>query len=409
MEFPDTLDVDWVTLDQVFPSPSNPRRNDDAVGHVAASLRRFGWRQPIVARPDGEVIAGNTRLKAAVSLDMERVPVVWFKGSEIDATAFAIADNRTHEFAEWDESALAKLLEDLKAEDALDGVGFDEDDLDALLEELAEGGSELDDDGAEEPPEKPVTQPGDCWVMGEHRLLCGDSTSQRDVATLFGGLRPDLMVTDPPYGVSYQPTWRQDAGLAEGGKTAEVANDDRVDWTAAWSLFPGDVAYVWHAGVHAAHVAEQLGASGFEVRSQIIWSKPTFAISRGHYHWQHEPCWYVVREGKTASWKGDRSQTTLWEMAHEKDDVTEHSTQKPLEAMLRPIRNHSAPIVYDPFCGSGTTLIAAEQAGRRCLAMELTPAFCDVIVRRWERATGGKAQLEGSGETFDETADRRSD
>ncbi|RMF71540.1 MAG: site-specific DNA-methyltransferase, partial [Planctomycetota bacterium] len=265
------------------------------------------------------------------------------------------------------------------------------------------------DAGAGEPPEVAVTRPGDVWLLGDHRLLCGDATNADHVARLFAGATAGLMVTDPPYGVSYHPEWRQAAGLADGGRTAEIANDDRVDWTDAWRLFPGNVAYVWHAGVHAASVAAQLESVGFGIRAQIIWAKPTFAISRGHYHWKHEPAWYLVREGATASWSGDHAQCTVWEIAHDRDDVTEHSTQKPLECMLRPMRNHDIAEVYDPFVGSGTTIMAAERARRRCFAMEITPSFCDVAVSRWERSAAAEAILETTGETFAVTAERRSD
>ncbi|MEE9392624.1 MAG: DNA modification methylase [Planctomycetota bacterium] len=404
----DTLITETVKLDRLFPNPSNPRFNDEAVPHVAASLQRFGWQQPVVAKLSGEIIAGHTRFLAAQSLSMQEIPVVWFEGDDLEAVAFGIADNRTGEFASWDDEALAKLLSELRDEDALDGVGYDDKEIDALLHSVLEE-SDLEDPGAEEPPENPVTKEGDLWLLGKHRLLCGDATNERDVETLFAGKRPGLMVTDPPYGVSYRPEWRQEAGLADGGKTAEVANDERVDWTDAWRLFPGEVAYVWHAGVHSPSVGQQLQDVGFDIRSQIIWAKNRFAISRGHYHWQHEPCFYVVRSSATASWGGDHAQCTLWPIAQDKADQTEHSTQKPLECMLRPLRNHDIHDVYDPFLGSGTTMIAAEKLNRRCFGLELTPRFCDVIISRWEKATGQEAILEASNESFLITAERRAD
>ena len=184
----DTLEVEWVARERLYTSPSNPRRNDPAVPHVAASIRRFGWRQPIVAKPSGEVIAGNSRLKAAESLGEEQVPVVWFDGTDLEATAYAIADNRSHEFAEWDEPALAKLLQELREEDALEGVGFEEADIDALLASIDEDvpDPEVDDPGPGEPPEEPVSHTGDLWILGEHKLLCGDSTRLEDVQRVMG-------------------------------------------------------------------------------------------------------------------------------------------------------------------------------------------------------------------------------
>ena len=402
--------VETIPISRLFCSPTNPRKNDAAIPHVAASLRRFGWQQPIVARRTGEVIAGNTRLKAAQGIGMTEVPVWWFDGDDLAAVAFSIADNRTHEFAQWDDAELAKLLEQLKKEDSLDGVGYTEDDLDALIQQLrAEEEPDLDDDGPTEPPAVAMSRPGDLWILGSHRLLCGDSTVPASVSRLLGSATPFLMVTDPPYGVSYDPEWREESGLNESNNVGKVRNDDRVDWTDAYRLFPGTVAYVWHAGKFAADLVVNLRDADFEVRSQIIWRKPSLVISRGHYHWQHEPCWYAVRSGQSSKWCGDRSQSTVWDISNRLDDHTEHSTQKPVECMARPVRNHGGlrDDVYDPFLGSGTTLIACEQLGRRCFGLELDPRYCDVIVERWQKATGNEATLEGDGRTFAEIAAER--
>src|SRR5437867_12801392 len=210
------LKVEWVPIGRLFCNPSNPRINDPAVPHVAASIQRFRWQQPIVAKPSGEVIAGNTRLKAAKTLRLTKVPVVRFTGSELEATAFAIADNRSHEFSLWDEPALAKLLEELRAEDALEGVGYTETDIDALLAELNQGAEEghCDEDEVPEPPEEPVTRPGDIWVLGKHRVLCGDSGSVEDVDRLLEGARIQLVNTDPPYNVRVEP--RSNNAIAAG-------------------------------------------------------------------------------------------------------------------------------------------------------------------------------------------------
>lgn len=246
-------------------------------------------------------------------------------------------------------------------------------------------------------PQKPnrSCQPGDLWSLGPHRLLCGDATNAADVGRVLGGEAPLVMTTDPPYGVQYDPAWRDSLNAQPSLRTGKPLNDDRHDWTEAYKLFAGDVAYVWHAGLFACDVSKQLADAKFLLRSQIIWRKRRFAISRGHYHWQHEPCWYAVRKGHTATWTGDRKQRTVWELVVDPllDRATVHATQKPVEAMARAMRNHGLPGsgVYDPFLGSGTTLIAAEVVGRTCYALELNPAFCDVAIARWEQHTGRRA------------------
>jgi DNA modification methylase len=251
------------------------------------------------------------------------------------------------------------------------------------------------------------------WVLGRHRLLCGDSTSQDDVDKLLAGVSPHLMVTDPPYGVNYDPAWRKRAGVnLNARKLGKVANDDRADWLEAWALFPGSVAYVWHAGRHTSEVQQSLEVAGFDMRSQIIWAKDRFALSRGHYHWQHEPCWYAVRGNAGKHWSGDRKQSTLWNINSRDDDGHGHGTQKPVECMRRPIENNSSPgqAVYEPFSGSGTTIVAAEMTGRSCFAIEIDPAYVDVAVLRWQAFTGEDATLDQDGRSFVEVAaERRSE
>jgi DNA modification methylase len=211
------------------------------------------------------------------------------------------------------------------------------------------------------------------------------------------------MVTDPPYGVNYDPEWRHRAGVNSSSRIGKVENDGRADWTEAWALFPGNIAYVWHGALHAATVAANLEREGFTIRAQIIWAKERLVIGRGDYHWQHEPCWYAVRS--KGNWTGGRKQTTLWSISSKDQDVeTVHGTQKPVECMRRPIVNNTSPgeAVYEPFLGSGTTLIAAESVGRICFAVELSPAYVDVAVRRWQAFTGHKAVRLSDGLEFDE-------
>ena len=211
-----------------------------------------------------------------------------------------------------------------------------------------------------------------------------------------------LMVTDPPYGVNYDESWRECSSRTFGGRTkGTIAGDDRCDWSAAYALCNADVAYVWHSHSNAHTCMENLRSNGFEVRQQIIWRKPFGVMARSAYNWQHEPCWYAVRKGEQASWVGGYKETTVWDatipnhpMADDDDTRTVHTTQKPIEIMARAIRNHDAPLVFDPFLGSGTTMIAAEQLDRRCFGMEIDPTYCDVIVKRWENLTGETAVLE---------------
>jgi DNA modification methylase len=248
-------------------------------------------------------------------------------------------------------------------------------------------------------------RPDDVWVLGPHRVGCGDSTDLDVVGRVLAGASPDLMVTDPPYGVNYDPEWRHRAGVNNSSRTGKVENDGRADWEAAWALFPGNIAYVWHGALHAVTVASSLERQGFAIRAQIIWAKERLVIGRGDYHWQHEPCWYAVRS--RGNWTGDRKQTTLWTISSKDQDAeTVHGTQKPVECMRRPILNNTSPggYVYEPFLGSGTTLIAAESCGRVCRAVELSPLYVDVAIRRWQAFTAGEALRESDGRRFDELA-----
>ena len=386
---------------KLVPYATNPRRNDQAVERMAAAIKEFGFRVPLIALNDGSVIDGHLRLKAAMVLGMKSVPVILADDlSEEQIKAFRLSINRSAEWAEWDEELLAEELRALAESDYdLDLTGFDATQLDKLLADPPQS----DPDDVPEPPAKPVTKPGDLWLLGDHRLMCGDCTEAGDVARLLGGGEPNLMVTDSPYGVNYDPTWRDDCGGQFGdGKTVmrgKVVNDHRASWVEAYAKFPGDVAYCWHPpGANLIISFNELLEVGLVPRWQIIWVKPHFVLTRGHYHLQHEPCWYAVRKGKTAGWIGDRRQTSVWEIAGMNpagggaEVKLGHGTQKPVECMERPIRNHKGD-VYDPFVGSGTTIIAAEREKRRCFAMELDPAYCDVAVKRWETYTGKKAKL----------------
>ncbi len=403
---PDRIET-W-PVDRLRPYAGNAKMHgQDQVTKIAASMAKFGWTVPCMVADDGELIAGHGRVLAASMLGLKEVPVIRLSHlDEAERRAYRIADNRLTEMGEWDEAILREEITGLLAEDFdLSLLGFDDEDLDALLrdpEDEGDGATEGEDE-VPEPPVNPVTVEGGLWQLGNHRLICGDSTSADVVGRVLGSVKPMLMVTDPPYGVAYDPSWRNKAGAATTRRTGKVLNDDRADWREAWALFPGDVAYVWHGALHATTVAESLVAAGFTVRSQIIWAKDRLVLSRGDYHWQHEPCWYAVRKTGKGHWAGDRKQTTLWQIANRDQDAeTVHGTQKPVECMRRPILNNSDPgqSVYEPFMGSGTTLIAAETTNRICLGVELNPAYVDVAVERWQAFTGKDAVLLETGGSF---------
>ena len=449
-------------LDRLRPYARNARTHSPAqVATIAGSIQAFGFANPILVAEDGTVIAGHGRLEAARSLGLTEVPVIVLAGlDDAQRRRLTLADNRIAMNAGWDAEALASELADLAAMGSdLQGLGFTKAELATALAGGTAGGL-VDEDAVPEGGDgkgdgRAVSRPGDLWQLGPHRLICGDSTDGALVARLLGevAVRPNLMVTDPPYGVSYDPTWRHKLGVSASARTGTVANDDRADWAAAWALFPGDVAYVWHGGLHAGTVADSLTRTRFAIRAQIVWAKPRLVIGRGDYHWRHEPCWYAVRQGRTASWCGDRKQTTLWEIGGkdqgeglggeaggavgeasaaattppaleaaagmpstvapavlpDPNAPTIHGTQKPVACMRRPMLNHTrqGDAVFEPFLGSGTTLIAAETVGRVCLAVELDPAYVDLALRRWQRFTGKAVTLAGTGETFEAVARRR--
>ncbi len=412
---PERLAIEQWPIERLIPYARNPRRNDHVVDRMAAVIGEFGFRLPVLARSDGTLVDGHLRLKAAQRLGLTSVPVVLADDlSAAQIKAFRLLVNRSASWADWDDELLGLELLDLQALDYDLGLtGFDDAELQRLLDLVADEGiaAGADEDAVPEPPAEPVTRPGDLWLLSGHRLLCGDSTRANDVARLLDGARPELMVCDPPYGTAYSPSWRNEAGVSNTKRIGTVTNDDRADWREAWALFPGDVAYVWHAGVHARTVAESLEACGFSIRSQLIWVKNRFVLSRGHYHWQHEPCFYAVRDGGESRWQGARDQSTVWPIATNADDdaATVHGTQKPVECMLRPMLNNSArgDAVYEPFAGSGSTIIAADKSGRRCFGMEIEPRYCDVSVARWQNFTGKRATLDGDGRTFDAVAVER--
>jgi DNA methylase len=374
------------------------------------SLREYGAGRAVLIDRHGTVIAGNKTVQQAKALKIplqvvktDGTHLIAVQREDLDlardprARALAIADNRIAELdLEWDPDILKQHL--------AEGVDLNDlwtaPELERLLGEGLHPGI-TDDDHTVHLRTTDIVR-GELFEFGRHRLLCGDATNDADVTRLLAGAAPVLMITDPPYGVTYDPAWRSRACPGQRTAVGAVLNDDRVDWTEAFRHFPGDVAYVWHAGLHAGAVAASLLACDFPVRSQIVWAKQHFVMSRGDYHWQHEPCWYAVRRGQSSHWQGDRTQSTVWSVPNlnplggernGENAVTGHGTQKPVRLFERAILNHTITTdgVYDPFVGSGTAIIAAEKTGRAGFAMELDPVYVQATVDRWEAYTGTRA------------------
>lgn len=402
-----------VKAGDLLPNPKNWRVHPATQANALRGiLAEVGWADAVLARETDEglmLIDGHLRAEVAPE---EKIPVLVLdvteeEGDKILATLDPLAGLAT---------ADAERLESLLGE-----LDFDNEDLQKMLDGLKADAGIKTEPAALEDPEPQIdraeellaawdVKPGQLWeIQGKqtHRLLCGDSTKAEDVAKLLGDVVPFIMVTDPPYGVEYDPEWRDEVLEKLNRRTGNVQGDSSATWTPAYKLFSGHVAYVWHADRHAAELVVNLREAGFGVRTQIIWRKPQIVFGRGHYHWQHEPCWYAVRKGGSAKWCGDRTQSTIWEIQHlvsraktngTADEFTTHGTQKPVECMARPIRNHGGKEddVYDPFLGSGTTMVAAEQLDRRCYGIELEPKYVAVALERMV-ALGCKCVLKESG------------
>ena len=380
-----------VPASELRANPKNWRRHPPSQeAALRGVLEDIGFADAVIAREtdDGlELIDGHLRQEV---MGDQAIPVLIVDVTEEEADKMLLTYDPLAMMAHADTDQLLHLLRDTQFEsqavnDMLEAVANGERlPMPDLTEPVDDPGPQID--RADELREKWQTERGQVWQVGRHRLMCGDCTVAEDVAETLNGASPPLMVTDPPYGVNYDPAWRNEAadnGLISYGATrvGEVKNDDRSDWREAFCLHRGAVAYVWHDARMPDVSKDGLEAAGFEVRAQIVWAKSHFAISRGHYNGQHEPCWYVVRKGAVASWVGDHSQSTLWAINHDHNIEGGHSTQKPLECMARPIRNHEGD-VYDPFLGSGTTMVAAEQLGRICYGMEIEPKYVAVTLER---------------------------
>jgi len=432
-----TFDVELRPIEAIKPYPGNPRVNDDAVDAVAASLKEFGFRQPIVVDADGVIIVGHTRWKAAKKLGLAKVPVhVATDLPPEKVKAYRIADNQTATLAEWDFELLPIELKDLQQADYdLSVLGFDDDELAHLLDgDVAEGLT--DPDSVPEPPDDPVTQRGDIWVLGDHRLMCGDSGSVEDLDRLLDGNGIDLVSMDPPYNVKVEP--RSNTAIAAGlssfsNKKAQLHHqgfdqargvsdpkkarkkmrakdrpleNDFVPTEAfdemllAWLgnasrvLKPGGSFYIWGGYANLGNYPAPLAASGLYFSQGIVWDKQHPVLTRKDFMGAFEICFYGWKEGAGHNYYGPNNATDLWHVKKVNPQSMVHLTEKPVELAVRSIQYSSLPgqNVLDLFGGSGSTLIGCEQTGRRAFLMELDQAYCDVIVQRWEQFTGRKAE-----------------
>jgi DNA modification methylase len=397
------LKLVYVPVGDLVPMVGNPRKNDAAIPKVMESIKRFGWTNPILARrEDKVVIAGHTRLEAAKQLGLEKVPVLWLDLDPVSSRLYNLADNKLNEVADWDDEALSAILTELLAEDA-EGVaiaGFGDQEIEALLREVnCDTVAEGDADEVPEPVEESWVKPGDLFSLGDHRLLCGDSTKLDDVARLMGSDRAACMWTDPPYGVNYK------------GKAGTIQNDGAEGLEALLNgafaganeaLADGAAIYVAHpAGPNAVTFGVSFIAAGWRLHETLVWVKDSLVLGHSDYHYRHEPILFGYRPAKGRrgrggeGWYGDDSQTTVLEVPRPKRSE-EHPTMKPVELITRTLSNSTkkGDLVYEPFSGSGSTLMACELLGRRCRAIELEPRFVQVALERWEKHTSRKHRKE---------------
>ena len=388
----------------LIPYARNARtHSDEQVAQIAASIKEWGWTTPVLVDESGEIIAGHGRVMAARKLNIDEIPTMTATGwSKAQQQAYVLADNQLPQNAGWDVDLLSVEMKDLDSEGFdLSLIGFDGDMLANMLVEETEGLT--DEDAVPDVPDNPVTVEGDVWLLGNHRLMCGDSTSIGAVEALCGEHRADMWLTDPPYNVAYE------------GKTQnalKIQNDEMGDdqfrqflrdsYSAADTVMkPGAVFYIWHAHIHSRAIHGAAHDVGWQIRQCLIWKKSSMVMGRQDYHWQHEACLYGWKEGAGHLWAADRKQTTILEFDRPSRNK-EHPTMKPVALFEYQMLNNTKgqDIVLDTFGGSGTTMIAAEKNGRHSRLMELDPKYCDVIVQRWQGFTGRQAKLEGSGETF---------
>jgi len=392
-------------VDALIPYALNSRtHSEEQVAQIAASIREFGFTNPVLVDEDNNLIAGHGRLLAARKLNMSEVPAITVTGlDDRKRRALVIADNKIALNSDWDSDALKVELEDL-ASDFGELMGFSQDELVELLKQPDAGLTS--DDAVPEAPEQPVTVKGDVWNLGNHRLMCGDSTSIADLETLCENQLVDMWLTDPPYNVAYV------------GKTKDalvIKNDEMGDqdfrqflvdaYSAADAVMKaGAVFYIWHADSEGYNFRGAAHDIGWQIRQCLIWRKQSMVMGRQDYHWQHEPCLYGWKDGASHLWASDRKQTTI--LNFDRPSKSEqHPTMKPVELFVYQMLNNTKgdDLVLDSFVGSGTTVIACEKHGRRARAMEVDPVYCDVTITRWQEYTGKDAIHAETGKTFAET------
>ena len=370
--------------------------SEDQIQQIAGSISEFGFTNPILIDGDQRIIAGHGRLYAAKALGMDTVPCISLDHlSDVQVRALVIADNQIAMNAGWDEGLLATELDRLQTDGVdIDLLGFDVDTLEELLKpELIEIEGLTDEDAIPEVVES-ICQAGDIWVLGEHRLLCGDATRKADVEALMGGEKADMVFTDPPYNVDYEGYTEEKLTI----KSDAMSEDEYIKFLSDTfgnyknSVKRGGSLYVCHASSWQMETEQALKDHEIEVRNQIIWGKNTFAWGFGRYKFQHEPIFYCHIKGKSDNWYGDKSQSTLW-LENKPAANRLHPTMKPVEIVLRATDNSSkdGDLIIDFFLGSGSTLIACEKTKRKCYGMEIDPHYCDVIVKRWQDYTGQQA------------------
>lgn len=396
------------------PDPRNARRHPERnIDTIKRSLEQYGQRKPIVVRAETmHIEAGNGMYEAAKALGWEQIAAVLVDDDHQTATGFGLMDNQSAVLAEWDTPTLNDLLADLQSAGFDTSLtGFTEDEIGRLCAQCQEFEDGLtDEDDIPEPPEEPITQRGDLWILGDHRLLCGDSTSIEDVRRVMNGERAILFATDPPYLVDYDGTnhphkwnesdknkdWSESYGTTwDEASGNEDLYDKFVEVAVAEAILPNAAWYCWHASRRQAMVEAVWEKHGAFVHQQIIWAKDRPILTRSWYMWQHEPCFFGwVRPNKPPRIAEDYPHS-VWDLPTVKcGEGTDHPTSKPVEVFAIPIRQHTVPgdVCYEPFAGSGSQIIAAEELGRRCFALEISPMYCDVIIRRWEEYTGNKAK-----------------